>query len=70
MVLFNDNQSLYSMTWNIANKTSDRPILIFFITNTIPIILRVYVPDNRYAEPIFIYGYTSVFDTVITAPLN
>ncbi len=33
--------------------TSDRPILIFFITDY----LYVYVPDNRYAEPIFIYCY-------------
>ncbi len=32
--------------------SSDRPIL-FFITDT----LYVYVPDNRYAEPIFIYCY-------------
>ncbi len=36
--------------------TSDRPILIFFITDTD--YLYVYVPDdNRYAEPIFIYCY-------------
>ncbi len=34
---------------------SDRPILIFFITDTN--YLHVYVPDNRYAEPIFIYCY-------------
>ncbi len=34
---------------------SDRPILIFFITDTD--YLYVYVPDNRYAEPIFIYCY-------------
>ncbi len=30
-------------------------ILIFFITDTD--YLYVYVPDNRYAEPIFIYCY-------------
>ncbi len=36
-------------------KTSDQPILIFFITDTD--YLYVYVPDNRYAEPIFIYWY-------------
>ncbi len=35
--------------------TSDRPIMIFFITDTD--YLYVYVPDNRYAEPIFIYCY-------------
>ncbi len=34
---------------------SDRPILIFFITDTDH--LYVYVPNNRYAEPIFIYCY-------------
>ncbi len=33
---------------------SDRPILII-ITDTD--YLYVYVPDNRYAEPIFIYCY-------------
>ncbi len=49
-------------------KTSDRPILIFFRTDTDN--LFVYVPDNRYAEPIFIYCYTCVFDTMITTPLN
>ncbi len=36
---------------------SDRPILIFFITDTDTNYLHVYVPDNRYAEPIFIYCY-------------
>ncbi len=34
-------------------KTCHRPILIFLQ----PILLYVYVPDNRYAEPIFIYCY-------------
>ncbi len=35
---------------------SDRPILIF-ITDTDTDYLYVYLPDNRYAEPIFIYCY-------------
>jgi hypothetical protein len=48
---------------------SDRPILIF-ITDTDTDYLHVYVPDNRYAEPIFIYCYTSVFDTIITTQMN
>ncbi len=34
---------------------SDRPILIFY--NRYRIQLFAYVPDNRYAEPIFIYCY-------------
>ncbi len=38
---------------------SDRPIFIFFITDTN--YLHVYVPDNRYAEPIFIYCYRTHF---------
>ncbi len=29
----------------------------FFITDTDTDYLYVYVPDNRYAEPIFIYCY-------------
>ncbi len=29
----------------------------FFITDTDTYYLYVYVPDNRYAEPIFIYCY-------------
>ncbi len=36
-------------------QTIDWPILIFFITDTD--YLYVYVPDNQYAEPIFIYCY-------------
>ncbi len=35
---------------------SDRPILIF-ITDTDINYLYVYVPDNRYSEPMFIYCY-------------
>ncbi len=31
--------------------------LLFFITDIITNYLYVYVPDNRYAEPIFIYCY-------------
>ncbi len=30
---------------------------LFFITDTDTDYLYVYVPDNRYAEPIFIYCY-------------
>ncbi len=33
----------------------------FFITDTDTDYLHVYVPDNRYAEPIFIYCYTLYF---------
>ncbi len=42
----------------------------FFRTDTDTDNLFVYVPDNRYAELIFIYCYTCVFDTMITTPLN
>ncbi len=47
---------IYKYFHNIScvYTTSDRPILIF-ITDTH--YLHVYVPDNRYAEPIFIYCY-------------
>jgi len=43
-------------------------LLVFLINDTYYVL--VYVPNNRYAEPIFIYCYTSVFDTLITTPLN
>ncbi len=36
-------------------KTCHRLFFIFFITDTD--YLYVHVPDNRYAEPIFIYCY-------------
>ncbi len=36
--------------------SSDRPILIFYNRYDTDY-LYVYVPDNRYAEPIFIYCY-------------
>ncbi len=45
---------IYKYFHNI-NTISDRPILIFLITDAN--YLYVYVPDNRYAEPIFIYCY-------------
>ncbi len=41
---------------------SDRPIIDFFITDTN--YLHVYVPDNRYAEPIFIYLLSPFFTLV------
>ncbi len=36
----------------VCVTNSDRPILIFYNDTDY---LYVYVPDNRYAEPIFIY---------------
>ncbi len=39
----------------LALSSSDRPMLIFFITDTD--YFYVYVPKNQYAEPIFIYCY-------------
>ncbi len=46
---------IQNMLWLGRFENSDRPILIFFITDTD--YLCVYVPDNRYAEPMFIYCY-------------
>ncbi len=52
-------------------QTSDWPILIF-ITDTD--YLYVYVTDNRYAEPIFIYCYkvseVSSFFTLVFPPFS
>ncbi len=45
---------MYDLSWHIGIKVViDR--YWFFITDTD--YLYVYVPDNRYAEPIFIYCY-------------
>ncbi len=54
---------LFLLNW-LLQLVIDR--YCFFRTDT----LFVYVPGNRYAEPIFIYCYTCVFDTMITTPLN
>ncbi len=40
-------------TWTLF-KISDRTDIDLFITDTDTNYLHVYVPDNRYAEPIFI----------------
>ncbi len=41
---------------NVRELISDRPILSFY-NDTDTDYLHVYVPDNRYSEPIFIYCY-------------
>ncbi len=55
----------YRISFELTKLVIDR--YWFFRTDTDN--LFVYVPDNRYAEPIFIYCYTCVFD-MITTPLN
>ncbi len=62
----------HSLWMSAQDMTSDRPILIFFITDTD--YLYIYVPDNWYAEPIFIYCYkvseVSPFFTLVFPPFS
>ena len=72
-MLRNDTGCVLNLTQHVLSLKHS-PLVIdryrFFITDTDTDYLHFYVPDNQYAEPIFIYFYTSVFDTIITTQMN
>ncbi len=52
LALLLEKTYFYYIQYCLDHLIRDRPILIFVITDTDN--LYVYVPDNRYSEPIFI----------------